>query len=174
MALTLTFAQGAAIAVAAAACITDLKSRRVPNALTFGAALAGLAWGGASGGWSGLGWAAAGWAAGLAVFLPFFLLRGIGGGDVKLVAAIGAWLGPVGALWVGAFAALAGGPLAVIVAASNGYLKTAFSNVWGLLTFWRVMGLTPHPGLTLENKTAPRLPYALPIFVGLMVTLWLR
>jgi len=170
----LTFAQGAAVSIALAACFTDLKSRRVPNVLTFGATLAALIWGTVNGGVAGLGWAAGGWAAGLAVFLPFFLLRGIGGGDVKLMAALGAWLGPVAALWVAAFAALAGGPLAVIVAASSGYLRQAFSNIWGLVTFWRVMGLTPHPGLNLENEAAPRLPYALPIFVGLMVTLWLR
>lgn len=170
----LTITQGVAIAVAVAGCVTDLRTRRVPNGLTFGAALGGIAWGAVSGGWTGLGWAAAGWATGLAVFLPFFLLRGIGGGDVKLVAALGAWLGPVGALWVGAFAALAGGPLALVVAASSGYLKQAFSNIWGLLTFWRVMGFRPHPDLTLANGTAPRLPYALPILVGLMVTLWLR
>jgi prepilin peptidase CpaA len=108
------------------------------------------------------------------VFLPFFLLKWIGGGDVKLMAAIGAWLGPVSALWVAAFGALAGGPLAVIAAASSGYLQQAFSNIWGLVTFWRVMGLRPHPGMNLENSAAPRLPYAIPIFVGLMVTLWLR
>jgi prepilin peptidase CpaA len=172
--LGLTFAQGAAVSVALAACFTDLKSRRVPNLLTFGATLAALVWGMAHGGLAGLGWAAAGWAAGLAVFLPFFLLRGIGGGDVKLVAAIGAWLGPVGALWVGAFGALAGGPLALIVAASSGHLKQAFANIWNLLTFWRVMGFKPHPGVNLDNTTAPRLPYAIPIFVGLVVTLWLQ
>lgn len=170
----LTFTQAAALATAAAGCVTDLRSRRVPNALTFGAALAAFAYGAAIGGWSGLGWALAGWATGLAVFLPFFLLRGIGGGDVKLVAALGAWLGPAAALWIGVFAALAGGPLALLVAASSGYLKQAFSNVWSLLTFWRVMGFRPHPALTLENSATPRLPYAVPILVGLVVTLWLR
>jgi prepilin peptidase CpaA len=174
MTFSLTVPQAAALVVALVACITDLRTRRIPNALTFGAALAAFAFGAISAGWSGLGSSLAGWAAGLAVFLPFFLLRGIGGGDVKLMAALGAWLGPVGALWVGVFAAIAGGPMAVIVAASKGYVKRAFSNVWSLLTFWRVMGLRAHPGLTLENASAPRLPYALPIFVGLVVTIWLR
>lgn len=174
MVFALTAPQVAAILVAAAACLTDLSSRRVPNALTLGAALAGLVWGTASDGWDGLGWAVAGWTAGLAVFLPFFLLRGIGGGDVKLMAALGAWMGPVGVLWVAAFAALAGGPLALLVAASRGYLKQAFSNLWSLLSFWRVMGVRAHPGLNLDNTAAPRLPYAVPILVGLVVTLWLR
>ena len=169
-----TIVEASALVVASAACVTDLRTRRVPNLLTFSAALAGFGYGLISGSWAGLGWALAGCATGLAVFLPFFLLRGIGGGDVKLMAALGAWLGPAGALWTGAFAGLAGGPMAIVVALSSGYLKQAFTNVWGLLMFWRVVGLQPHPALTLENSTAPRLPYALPILVGLMVTIWLR
>ena len=52
----------------------------------------------------------AGWAVGLAMFLPVFALRGIGGGDVKLVAALGAWIGPGAAVWLALWAAVAGGP----------------------------------------------------------------
>jgi len=175
MPLSLTITQAIAAAVAGAACVTDLRSRRIPNVLTLGAAGAALAYGLLTEGLTGLGWAAAGWAAGLAVFLPFFLLRGLGGGDVKLMAALGAWLGPMPVVWVGLYAALAGGPLALIVAASKGYVKRAFSNIWGLLMFWRVAGLRAHPSIALEGSaSAPRLPYALPILVGLVVTLWLR
>jgi prepilin peptidase CpaA len=77
-------------------------------------------------------------------------------------------------VWVALFAALAGGPLALLVAASHGYLRRAFTNLWGLLMYWRVAGLEPHPALTLESGGAPRLPYALPIAAGLVMTLWLR
>ena len=55
---------------------------------------------------------------------------------------------------------------------SRGYTRQAVANVWSLLTVWRVMGLQPHPGLTLDAPGSPRLPYALPITVGLIVTLW--
>jgi len=160
------------LAVGAAACITDLKSRRIPNVLTFGAAVGALAFHVITRGWAGLGEAAAGWLVGLAVFLPFFVLRGIGGGDVKLVGALGAWIGPGLALWLGLWSAIAGGPLALIVMLSRGYTRQAVSNVWSLLMFWRVQGLRAHPGLTLESAGSPRLPYALPITVGLIVTLW--
>jgi len=160
------------VAVGLTACVTDLKSRRIPNVLTFGAAVGALAFQGMTAGWSGLGTAAAGWLVGLVIFLPFFALRGIGGGDVKLVAALGAWLGPESALWLGLWSALAGGPLALIVVLFRGYTRQAVANVWSLLTFWRVQGLRPHPGLTLETPGSPRLPYALPITVGLIVTLW--
>jgi prepilin peptidase CpaA len=170
----MTFPQLAAIAVAVLGCVTDLRTRRVPNVLTFGAAAGAFGYFLAGEGWAGLGQSAAGWGVGLLMFLPLFALRGIGGGDVKLLAALGAWIGPGPAVWLALFTALAGGPLALVVAASKGYVGQAFANVWGLLTFWRVAGVRPHPALTLDNATAPRLPYALPIAVGLMVTLWLR
>jgi prepilin peptidase CpaA len=170
----MTPAHLAAMLVALAACGTDLRSRRVPNVLTLGAALAGAGYHLLDGGWSGLGTSAAGWAVGLLVFLPLFLLRGLGGGDVKLLAALGAWLGPSQTLWLALFTAVAGGPIAVLVALWKGYLRQAFGNLWGLLMFWRVAGLRPHPTLTLESSGAPRLPYAVPIAAGLVMTLWLR
>ena len=65
-----------------------------------------------------------------------------------------------------------GGVMAVLVALSHGYTRTAVRNIWLLLMHWRVMGLKPLPTLTLDTSDAPRLPYALPIMVGLLVTLW--
>ena len=160
--------------IALAACVTDLRTRRVPNVLTLGAAGAAMAYHAATNGSYGLLAAVLGWGVGLLVFLPLFALRGIGGGDVKLLAALGAWLGPSMVLWVAAFAALAGGVFALVVSAMHGYTRQAFTNVWGLLSYWRVMGVKPHPGLTLDATTAPRLPYAVPMAAGLGITLWLR
>jgi prepilin peptidase CpaA len=164
------------LAVAAVACATDLKARRIPNWLTLGAAAGAFGFFLTGQGWQGLGWSAAGWAVGLAMFFPVFVLRGIGGGDVKLLAALGAWLGPLSVVWLALYTALAGGPLALGVALSRGYAKQAFANIWGLLGYWRLAGVRPHPGLTLETAggRAPRLPYALPIAAGLLLTLWLR
>ena len=166
----------ATIVIALIACVTDVRSHRISNVLTFGAAAGALGFGLANGGFAGLGWAVAGWAVGAALFFPLFALGGLGAGDVKLLAALGAWLGPGLAVWVALWAAVAGGPLAVAAALSRGYARRAFSNLWGLLTYWSVVGLRPHPGLTLESASTstPRLPYALPIAAGLMVTLWLH
>jgi prepilin peptidase CpaA len=168
--------QLASVLTAVIACATDLKSRRIPNVLTLTAAAGAFGFFLVRDGVYGFVWSAAGWAVGLLMFMPFFLLRGIGGGDVKLVAALGAWLGPMSAVWLALYAAVAGGPLALVVALSRGYTKQAFANIWGLLGFWRLAGVRPHPGLTLETAQSgtPRLPYALPIAAGLVLTLWLR
>lgn len=86
----------------------DLRRRSVPNWLTASGAAAGLACSAASG-WHGVAMAAAGAAAGFLILLPFHWLRAMGGGDVKLLAAFGALLGPSGILLAAVFAAIFGG-----------------------------------------------------------------
>jgi prepilin peptidase CpaA len=169
-----TATQWAPLVVAGVACVSDLRTRQIPNVLTFGAAVGAILAHGITDGLAGIGFSAGGWVVGLALFLPLFLLRGMGGGDVKLLAALGAWVGPGQAVWLALWSAVAGGVLAVIVALARGYGSRAFGNVWGLLGYWRVMGVRPHPALTLEASTSPRLPYSLPIAAGLGLTLWLR
>jgi prepilin peptidase CpaA len=163
-----------AIAVASVACITDIRSRRVPNVLTFGAAGLALLFHALAPQGNGLVFAAEGWVVGAAVvFLPF-ALGGLGGGDVKLLAALGAWLGPTNAVWIALYTGVAGGVMAVVVAVSHGYLRTALANVWFLLQHWSVAGLRPLYEVSLEGSTGPRLAYAIPIFAGLLVAVWLR
>ncbi len=111
------------------ACVTDVRSRRIPNVLTLGGAAAALVFHAVTAGGAGVGAATIGWLVGTAVFLPFFLLGGMGAGDVKLMAALGAWLGPAEAFAIAIYASLAGGVLALGVALATGYLRTALRNV---------------------------------------------
>ena len=164
----------AVVALVLAASVCDLKSRRVPNALTLGAAVIAVATHVVLSGWSGLVFAVSGWAVGLVLFFPVFALGGMGAGDVKLLAAIGAWLGPTDAVWTALYGVFAGGLMALFVALARGYTRTALRNVWAMLRFWRVAGVRPVEGLTLNSSAGPRLPYALPIAVGVMVTLWMH
>ena len=161
------------IGVAAAAALTDVTSRRIPNVLTFGAAGAALIYGAATGSAAGAFDALAGWLVGALLLMPLFLVRGMGAGDVKLVAALGAWVGPVEALWLVVAVSLAGGVVGVGYALARGYLRQAVSNLVVIGMHWRYSGFQPVPGLTLDNAQAPRLPYAIPILIGTMVTLWL-
>ena len=168
------FYQSVAIGVVAIAVVWDLSTRRIPNILTFGAAIGALVVHGYVDGLSGVGLSLAGWLVGVAFFLPFFALGGMGAGDVKLLGAVGAWLGPVAAIWVALFASIAGGVMGLVVAAYSGYLAKAFTNLWCLVMYWRIEGPRPAPDLTLSSAKGPRLAYAVPVFAGLMLTLWLR
>lgn len=113
--------------VLGAACWTDLRQRRIPNALVLAAlvlaggthaaaraagwpALAGAAW------WSPL----AGVLVGAAVLLPLHLARGAAAGDVKLMAAVAAFLGPVGGVWAALWTLVAGGLVGLCVLAVTG------------------------------------------------------
>jgi len=162
-----------AIAIAVVAVAWDITTRRIPNVLTFGAAIAALLVHGYLEGWTGLGTPLLGWVVGAALFFPFFALCGMGAGDVKLLAAVGAWLGPVATVWVALYTGIAGGVMALVVAGLSGYLTQAFHNLFGLLMFWRIQGLRASD-LTLSNHAGPRLAYAVPMLAGLVLTLWLR
>ena len=171
---TNSFVAFVVLSIGLIACVTDLRTRRIPNVLTFGAAALALVFHAIVGGLPGVQSAALGWLAGVAVFLPFFMLGGMGGGDVKLLAALGAWMGPRDAFWLAIYASVAGGVMAVAVAVARGYLTTALRNLRELLTYWSVVGPRPMAALTLEHGKAPRLAFAIPMLVGTMVTLWLR
>ena len=166
-------ASGMAAAVAVAAVVCDVRARRVPNTLTFPAAALALLYAAVSGGWPALGTSVLGLVAGIALFFPIFALGGMGAGDVKLMGALGAWLGPLAALWVALYGSLAGGVLAVGVALGHGYLGTALRNLWMAVAIWRVSGVQPIPGVTLGDAAGPRLPYAIPIAAGVAATRWL-
>lgn len=170
----MTFIQLAAIAIALVAATWDLRTRRIPNVLTFGAAAVGVLVHAYVGEWSGAGWALAGWFVGLALFLPLFALGGMGAGDVKLLAALGAWLGPGPTLWVALFSLIAGGVMGLAVALGSGYLAQAIANISWMFRYWRSEGPKPVPQVTLATHKGPRLAYAIPVFAGLMVTLWLK
>jgi prepilin peptidase CpaA len=150
----------------------DLSTRRVPNRLTFGAAAFAFAYSAVYGGGSGLLSSVLGCLTGLALFFPFFALGGMGAGDVKFLAAFGAFLGPVGAFWAAIWGAMIGGGLAIMVALSRGYLKQAIQNVSLLIGVWRTVGVGPIDGFTLSDGSGPRLAYAVPIALGALVALW--
>jgi prepilin peptidase CpaA len=86
------------------------------------------------------------------VFLLPFLLGGLGAGDVKLLAALGAWLGPREVAWLAAYAGIAGAIAALIVALFYSYLSQAFRNIFMLLMHWRVVGLRPLHEVSLAGS----------------------
>lgn len=161
-----------AVVVAVLACASDLRTRRIPNVLTLGVAAIAMASQGILGGADALLVSVKGWLVGVALFFPFFAVGGLGGGDVKLLGALGACLGPGAAAWVAFYSSLAGGLMAIFVGIRAGYLGQALRNLAFMGTFWLTVGFKRIEGLTLQHARAPRLAYALPILAGLLVTLW--
>jgi prepilin peptidase CpaA len=102
------------IAIVAAAAFTDLRARRIPNALSLGGAALGLLINGTSFGLTGVLLALLGSALCLACFLPLYLAGGMAAGDVKLMGAVGAFLGPLNGFVACAFALMAGGSLGML------------------------------------------------------------
>ena len=160
------------VALGVAGASWDVSTRRVPNALTFGATALAFVFSAMHGGWVELLSSTQGCMMGLVLLFPLFALGGMGGGDVKFIATFGAWLGPIGVVWTAMWAALIGGGMALAMAASRGYLRQALRNVGVLIGVWRTQGVGPVPGLTLADAAGPRLAYAVPIAVGAMVALW--
>jgi prepilin peptidase CpaA len=76
------------------AAVIDVRQRKIPNAISAPLLIAGLVFRATTGGWDGFFNALAGFAVGFGLLFVLWLLRGGGGGDVKFMAAVGAWLGP--------------------------------------------------------------------------------
>jgi len=107
--MTAQWAVALVLGVLAAA--EDLRSRCVPNWLT-GAAVIAAVLVAIGGGWHALARTAAGSAVGFAILLPLYALGGMGGGDIKLMAAFGALLGPSATVEAAVFGAVLGGVVA--------------------------------------------------------------
>src|SRR5262245_38719303 len=107
-------------AVLVEAAVIDGWKLRVPNWLTFHFALGGLIYATWLGGGQGLLWSLTGAGLGLALLLPLYAIGGMGAGDVKLLAGVGAWIGPT-LIW-GAFAwsAIVGGLMGVAMIVWSG------------------------------------------------------
>jgi prepilin peptidase CpaA len=167
-------ATAALVTFLGATVIVDLRKARIPNLLTVPAALFGLGLNLAAAGGSGVVHSGAGLLTGLAVFLPFYLAGGFGGGDVKAMAAVGAFLGPKGALLAAAFTLVAGAVGALLVLASLGEHAAlrALIRRWSLAAFaaWTTHTL-PRTAAPADDATQRRFPYGLAIACGTVVAL---
>jgi prepilin peptidase CpaA len=149
------------LAMLAVAVYMDVRSHRIPNKLNLIGLCSALLLQAVTGQFPGFISGVLGAAVGLACFAPFYLLRGMGAGDVKLLAAVGAFLGPLGAVYAAMFSLLAGGLGAI------GYV------VWRALR--ASVSSFVHEGLSAAGASAfvaarlarrDRLPFAVPIAAG--------
>jgi prepilin peptidase CpaA len=141
-----------AILVGLAATVSDLARREIPNWIPAAALASGFAWQMGRNGWIGAWYALAGAAVGFAVFLIFYLLGGMGGGDVKLMAGFGSLLGTGRMLEAALWTAGVGGLLAIGVLA------------------WRA-ARTRLKGASASGPASDSIPYAPAITLGVWLSL---
>lgn len=163
------------IALLTWAAAVDVRSRRIPNWLSFSLMLTGL---GQSAAWcrtvDGPGDAFLGLLTGFALTFALFGLGALGGGDVKLLAGIGAWLGPVPVLLVFAGAAVIGMVIVLIQAAARGGLARLFRNsavIAVSLAHAGESGLdqAAKTGRACSGNTGRPLPYAVPVLLATLI-----
>jgi len=160
------------IALVALATRADVQARRIPNVLTGPALLLGVLVHLGLGGAAGAGNALLGAVVAGAILLPGWLMGFMGAGDVKLMAAVGAWLGHPDGFVAAVAALIAGGLLAVVVAARRGVLKQALRNSMALgLALLTRKGSDP----TSRPTTAGvRFPFAPAVLAGAIFALLSR
>lgn len=159
----------AALAVSAA--VYDVRQRRIPNWLCLAGLILALLLR-AGEGLDSLGAGLAGSGIAFLAALPLFLVRGLGGGDVKLLTAVGAFLGPERLLIALLVTAVSGGVLSALAITRRKAWRQTIANLrrllWSFgpdrLTAWK--NPDTDSGLTLDSKGAVTIPYAVAIGIG--------
>ncbi len=155
------------IALIVAAVIDGIKLK-VPNWITFPMVISGWIYSGIAFGWEGLGWSLLGTVAGLAVLLPAYAIGGMGAGDVKLMAGVGAWMHATHTLWAFAFTAIIGAVLAVgMVLYNKAFQKHASQFVAIAQEIMTIKDPNKLSEIAAARKPSMMLlPYGIPIAIG--------
>jgi prepilin peptidase CpaA len=149
----------------------DVTSARIPNRLTYPAILAALVVRFSFLGWHGLQEGLLGMILCGGAFFLLFVIHAMGGGDVKLMAAVGAWVGYRNAGLALIVCALAGGLIALGYVIVLKRYRTTLSNIGALLRFHARSGVRVNPRLNLSSAKAVHMPYGLAIAAGAVGTL---
>ena len=150
------------------AAVIDGLQLKVPNWITFPMVISGWIYSGVYFGWAGLGWSLAGTAVGLGLLLPAYAIGGMGAGDVKLLAGVGAWVWATTTFYAFCVSAIVGGVLAVamvLVRKRWNHHRAQFSLIVDeILTIRDPSALSV---IAAERKSRMMLlPYGIPIALG--------
>jgi prepilin peptidase CpaA len=160
-----------AAAYVLAVALVDVRTHKIPNVLCAVAVVTGLCLQLAMFGWHGFLAAAGGVAVGLCLFLPFYVLRAFGAGDVKAMAAAGAFLGVEQALVAVALTLIAGSVIgAVVLRARSPSTASALYRLIGVVAVPLSLGRAM--GDRRVDEARERFPYGAAIAVGVLATLF--
>jgi prepilin peptidase CpaA len=168
--------------VLAVATFTDLRSRRIPNWLVLPFLLAGIVvspwrpdWNGIPRGfWHGLGQSIAGLAFGFLIYGFLFWMGGMGAGDVKLCAAIGAWIGPVQMFWALFFTAMAGGMMVLCWIVYRKIIRRLVVVARDTLFRRSDAEISSGAEVSLSDLMKRKMPYAPAIAIGTLLSFFAR
>lgn len=151
----------------------DWRQHKVPNWLTATIALAGLLVQCKFNGWSGLGSGLGGLVAGFGLLIVPWAMHGMGAGDVKLMAAIGAWFGPWMTLVSFAVGAVLGGAIAVGMILLSGKTQFAIVNLQaiGYKMTHKETFFSDYASAKGFGHTSQLLPYGVPLTIGSLAIL---
>jgi prepilin peptidase CpaA len=150
------------------AAVIDGWALKVPNWITFPFVIAGWTYSGLAFGWEGLGWSLLGTVVGLALLLPPYAIGGMGAGDVKLLAGVGAWIYSTHTVYAFAVSAVIGAVLAIAMVISRNAWQKHSSQFWLILNEIMVIK-NPEQLAAIAAERKPRmllLPYGIPIAIG--------
>jgi prepilin peptidase CpaA len=148
----------------------DWRARRIPNWLTVTGLLVGLTANAAVGGWPGAKSGLEGAGLGLAMLLPFVLLRGLGAGDWKLAGGLGAFVGPGRLFEILVIAVFVAGAMAVFEAVRRRRMLATLRNLWALVQGFFIFGLRPNAEISLENPALIKLPFAVAVAAATVIS----
>jgi prepilin peptidase CpaA len=156
------------VVIAVAAGWTDWRSRRIPNWLTVPGLLAGVAANSAMLGWPGAKASLLGAGLGLALLLPFVMIRSLGAGDWKLVGALGAWIGPSRLITVLIVTVFLAAAMALVLIVWKKRVQQTAHNMWHMLRAFFTLHL-PGPEVTLDDPRAAKIPFGVAAAVAVVV-----
>lgn len=162
---------GVLLAFVIASVIVDARSRRIPNLLSGTALLAGLVLNGLYFGFVGLAQSFGGAVLMLLVLSAPFAMGGLGGGDVKMMAAVGALIGPRLALSGLLLGMMAGGVIMVIHLAWRGRLREKLGNMRAMLVNAALTQSVAPLRVSANDPGAVALPYSVPLGLGIFLAL---
>ena len=154
------------VLVALVGAVNDVRSARIPNWLTYSALVAALGLRTALLGLSGLKSGALGMLVAGGLFCLLFFLGAMGGGDMKLMAAMGAWVGSTQVVTLVLAVSLAGGVLAIGRMIFGNVVGRTLRNTVRLICYRLTAGLQPHPELNVQSSDSKRVPFGVAIAAG--------
>ncbi|MCU1299319.1 MAG: hypothetical protein JWO91_3597 [Acidobacteriaceae bacterium] len=157
-----------ATVIAAIAGVTDWHSRRIPNWLTVSGLVLGIAANSLASGRSGAKESLLGAGLGLALLLPFVVIRSLGAGDWKLVGAIGACLGSHHLLTILFVTILINGLMALAMIVWKKRLRQTARNLGHMLASMLTLHL-PGEELTLDNPQAVKVPFGVAVAAAVIL-----